>query len=568
MQERILIGVAWPYANGSIHIGHIAGAYLPADIFARYHRLKGNHVLMVSGSDQHGTPITIRAEQEGITPEELVAKYHAEFIEIWERLGISWDCYTTTGTENHREVVHDVFTTLYQRGFIRAETRSHPYCEKDHRFLPDRYVEGTCPNCKYPLARGDQCEKCGQPRDPEELIEWRCRICGTPPILRDSEHFFLRLSILRDALIPWVKQADDRWRANVYRFTLNWITEELKDRPITRDIDWGVPVPLDGYEDKRIYVWFEAVIGYLSASIEWAKRRQQPDEWRQFWQDPACKSYYFIGKDNIAFHAIIWPAMLMAYGSYDPETEQGEYNLPYDIPSNEFLTLQGNKISTSQNWAVWVSDYLERFEPDPLRFYFSANMPESGDADFSWAEFVRRNNDELVATYGNLVHRVLTLIARYFGGLVPEPRSLTNQDTALMHRATETLSAVSDSLAKCRFREAVTTAMKLAAETNRYLDRKAPWHEVKEDTSLAANTLWTALNSISTLKTVLAPFLPFSSKTLHTMAGFPGNIEDIGWQIQAPHPGQVISNPAPLFSKLDYDVVEREEQLLAKRTNR
>ncbi len=568
MKERVLIGVAWPYANGSLHIGHIAGAYLPADIFARYHRLNGNHVLMVSGSDQHGTPITIRAEQEGVTPKELVAKYHAEFVEIWDRLGISWDCFTSTGTDNHREVVHDIFTKLYKRDYIRAETTSHPYCEQDRRFLPDRYVEGTCPNCNYHLARGDQCEKCGQPRDPEELIDWRCRICGTAPILRESEHFFLRLSMLRDVLIPWVKQADGRWRANVHRFTLNWITSELKDRPITRDIDWGVSVPLDGYQDKRIYVWFEAVIGYLSASIEWAKQQRKPDEWRRFWQDPACKSYYFIGKDNIAFHAIIWPAMLMAYGSYDPKGKKGEYNLPFDIPSNEFLTLQGEKISTSQNWAVWVSDYLERFEPDPLRFYFSANMPESGDADFSWAEFVRRNNDELVATYGNLVHRVLTLITRYFEGIVPRAQSLSHQDTALMELATVTLGAVSDSLAKCRFREAISIAMRLASETNRYLDKKAPWHEVKEDTALAANTLWTALNSISTLKTVLSPFLPFTSRKLHAMAGFPKTIEEIGWEIQPPQVGQVISNPTPLFSKIDPAVVEREEQLLATRSGR
>ena len=429
MTERIFVGVAWPYVNGPAHIGQIAGAYLPADVFARYHRLKGNQVIMVSGSDQHGTPITIRAEQEGVTPQELAARYHAQYLEVWEKLGISWDCYTSTGTDNHRRVVHDIFTTLYDRGYISTESRQQPYCETDRRFLPDRYVEGTCPTCEYASARGDQCERCGELRDPQELVDWRCRICGQPPVLRESEHFFLRLSAFREMLIPWVKAAEGRWRANVHGFTLNWITEELKDRPITRDIEWGVPVPLPGYDNKRIYVWFEAVIGYLSAAQEWAQRQGRPEAWREFWQDPDCKSYYFMGKDNIAFHTIIWPAMLMGYGAYDADAAQGAYNLPYDVPANEFVTLQGRKISTSQNWVVWVPDFLERHPPDPLRYYFSANMPESGDANFSWGEYVRRNNDELVATYGNLVHRVMTLLHRYFEGRVPQPGPWTMTTT-------------------------------------------------------------------------------------------------------------------------------------------
>ena len=439
MAERIFVGVAWPYVNGPAHIGQIAGAYLPADVFARYHRLKGNQVIMVSGSDQHGTPITIRAEQEGVTPQELAARYHAQYLEVWEKLGISWDCYTSTGTDNHRRVVHDIFTTLRDRGYISTESRQQPYCETDRRFLPDRYVEGTCPTCSYASARGDQCERCGELRDPQELVDWRCRICGHPPILRESEHFFLRLSAFREMLIPWVKAAEGRWRANVHGFTLNWITEELKDRPITRDIEWGVPVPLPGYDNKRIYVWFEAVIGYLSAAQEWAQRQGRPDAWREFWQDPDCKSYYFMGKDNIAFHTIIWPAMLMGYGAYDADAAQGAYNLPYDVPANEFVTLQGRKISTSQNWVIWVPDFLERHPPDPLRYYFSANMPESADANFSWSEYVRRNNDELVATYGNLVHRVMTLLHRYFEGRVPQPGPLDDDDNALLQRAEETL---------------------------------------------------------------------------------------------------------------------------------
>ncbi len=562
MTERIFVGVAWPYVNGPAHIGQIAGAYLPADVFARYHRLKGNQVIMVSGSDQHGTPITIRAEQEGVTPQELAARYHAQYLEVWEKLGISWDCYTSTGTDNHRRVVHDIFTTLYDRGYISTESRQQPYCETDRRFLPDRYVEGTCPTCEYASARGDQCERCGELRDPQELVDWRCRICGQPPVLRESEHFFLRLSAFREMLIPWVKAAEGRWRANVHGFTLNWITEELKDRPITRDIEWGVPVPLPGYDNKRIYVWFEAVIGYLSAAQEWAQRQGRPEAWREFWQDPDCKSYYFMGKDNIAFHTIIWPAMLMGYGAYDADAAQGAYNLPYDVPANEFVTLQGRKISTSQNWVVWVPDFLERHPPDPLRYYFSANMPESGDANFSWGEYVRRNNDELVATYGNLVHRVMTLLHRYFEGRVPQPGPLDDDDNALLQRAEETLDQVGHSLSVCRFREAIGRAMALAGDANRYLDRKAPWRTAKEAPEVAATTLWTTFNAISTLKTVLAPFLPFSSATLHTMGGFPGLLEEAGWTTQRPEPGQVLGAAVPLFAKVDDGVVAEEEKRL------
>jgi len=409
MRERILIAVAWPYANGPLHLGHIAGAYLPADIFARYHRIKGNEVLMVSGSDQHGTPITIKAEQEGKKPGEIADKYHQQFLDSWQKLGISFDLFTTTGTVNHTEVTQDIFLTLLNKGYIYKSTMSQAFCPKCQRFLPDRYIEGTCPYCQSQGARGDQCDKCGKPMTTDELIDAHCRVCGSTPEFRDSEHFFLKLSAFEDKLADWVEK-QGQWRPNVINLTRRYLKEGLRDRAITRDINWGVPVPVDGFEDKRIYVWFEAVSGYLSASKEWAKSTGDSEKWRSFWQGEA-KGYYFIGKDNIPFHTLIWPAMLMGYGGL---------NLPYDVPANEFLTFESMKGSKSRNWAVWLPDYLSRYDPDPLRYLLSINMPETGDTDFSWREFIRRNNDELVATYGNLVNRVLTFTYRNFDGRVPE----------------------------------------------------------------------------------------------------------------------------------------------------
>ena len=548
MGERILVAVAWPYANGSLHLGQIAGAYLPPDIFARYHRTKGNEVLMVSGSDEHGTPITIKAEQEGKPPSEIATKYHHEFLEAWQRLGISFDLFTHTDTANHAEVSQDIFLTLLDKGYIYKDTVSQPLCPQCQRFLPDRYVEGTCPYCGFSGARGDQCDECGQPLNPAELIEPRCRLCGTTPEFKDSEHFFLRLSAFQDKLLSWVRE-QKHWRPNVLNFTRRYLEGGLKDRAITRDIDWGVPIPLPGYESKRIYVWFEAVIGYLSASKEWAKSTGDAERWRYFWQGDEVKSYYFIGKDNIPFHTIIWPAMLMGYGNL---------NLPYDVPANEFLTIEGKKLSSSRNWAVWLPDYLARYAPDPLRYMLSINMPETGDTNFSWYEFIRRNNDELVATYGNLVHRVLTFVYRSFDGCVPVPGKLDSRSQAIMEQAKDTLNTMDRLLYHCHFKEAIRSAMSLAQETNRYLDEKSPWKVIKEDRQAAANSLYVALCLISHLKTMLYPFLPFSSQKVHEFLGFKGSVESDGWQLHLPQPGQRLLPPEPLFSKLDEGLVAEE----------
>ena len=551
MPERIFVAVAWPYANGPLHLGHIAGCYLSADIFARYHRMKGNDVLMVSGSDTHGTPITIRADQEGITPQEVVERYHAMFLESWQKLGITFDLFTTTNTENHEKVVHDVFKSLHDKGYIYTDNMLLAYCAQCDRYLPDRYVEGTCPHCGHTRARGDQCDSCGQTLDPQELIDPRCAICGATPEFRESEHFFLKLSAFEKPLLEWVEK-QDHWRNNVKNFTRQFLRGGLKDRAISRDLSWGVSLPLD----KRIYVWFEAVIGYLSAAVEWAD--QHGGSWEDFWKNPATKSYYFIGKDNIPFHSIIWPAIIMAY-------DKG-LNLPYDVPANEFLSLENRKFSTSQNWAVWLPDYLERYDPDPLRYLLSINMPESGDSDFSWSEFVRRNNEELVATYGNLVNRVLSFTYRNFDGKVPGIQSLDEVDEGFLRAARETMESVDESLYNCRFKAAVTQAFGLAQEANRYLDTKAPWKSIKEDRDQAGASLTVAMQAINCLKTILYPFMPFSSQKVHEFLGFDGPIEEGAWDfdtiVGGIKAGADLRQPSPLYTKLDSELIEEEVQKL------
>ena len=558
--ERIFVAVAWPYANGPLHLGHIAGCYLSADIFARYHRFKGNEVLMVSGSDTHGTPITIRADEEGITPQEVVERYHAMFLEAWQKLGITFDLFTHTNTDNHEEVVHRVFKSLLGKGYIYTGNMLLAYCAQCDRYLPDRYVEGTCPHCGNLRARGDQCDACGRTLDPQELVDPRCSICGATPEFRESEHFFLKLSTFEKPLLEWVEK-QDHWRNNVKNFTRQFLRDGLKDRAISRDLSWGVPLPVDGYESKRIYVWFEAVIGYLSAAVEWAG--QTGGNWEDFWKDPATKSYYFIGKDNIPFHSIIWPAIILAY-------DEG-LNLPYDVPANEFLSLENQKFSTSQNWAVWVPDYLERYDPDPLRYLLSINMPESGDANFSWSEFVRRNNEELVATYGNLVNRVLSFTYRNFDGKVPGVQSLDEVDQGLLRAARETMDSVDENLYHCRFKAAIGQAFGLAQEANRYLDTKAPWKAIKEDRNQAGASLTVAMQAINCLKTILYPFMPFSSQKVHEFLGFDGPVEEGSWDFEisvaAIKAGASLREPSPLYTKLDPEIIGDEVQKLGTGTS-
>ncbi len=546
--DRILICVAWPYAKTSTHVGQIAGAYLPSDIFARYHRMAGHQVLMVSGSDMHGTPITVDADREGITPRELATRYHEQIMDVWRNLGISYDLYTNTATENHYRQTQEFFLRLLEKGYIFKDAMESPYCSNDRRFLPDRYVEGTCPYCGYEGARGDQCDNCGRTLDPTQLLSPRCRLCGSTDVeIRTTEHFFFDLPQFEEPLRQWLEHGKDHWRPSALNFALNWIKEGLKPRAITRDLDWGVPIPLEGYENKRIYVWFDAVIGYYSASIEWAERTGDPDAWRKWWvlgpdgAEPS-RSYYFIGKDNIAFHTIFWPAMLMGFGGL---------TLPYDVPANEFMTMGGTKASSSRGNVIWTKDVLEVYGADPLRYYLTTALPEGHDAVFTYDELVRRNNDELVAAYGNAAHRVLTFLQRNFGGQAPQPGELKPADEEMLVEMRRGFSAVARSIEEVRLRDALNEAMSVARAANRYLDEQAPWKRIKTDRDGAATTVYIMLQVLNGLKVLFAPFVPFSSQKLHEMLGFSGDVMQTGWEAVQVPVGQVLPAPTPLFAKFD-----------------
>jgi methionyl-tRNA synthetase len=542
LTEKILIGVAWPFPNGPLHLGQIVGSQLPADIFARYHRAAGNRVIMVSGTDQHGTPIVVRAEQEGKTPQEIVDHFHAEYLRCWDDLGITFDCYTTTGTKNHIETAQEIFLRLLENGDIYKDTMELTFCEQEQRFLPDRYVEGTCPYCGYDGARGDQCDNCGRALDPIELLNPRCSHDGSTPIRRDSEHFFLRLSAYNDRLKAWLSEGKEHWRRPVLNFSLGVLAEGLKDRAITRDLTWGVPIPLEGYETKRIYVWFENVIGYLSAAKEWAQRQGTPEAWREFWEEPDARIYYFLGKDNVWFHTLSWPAMVMGYGGL---------NQPYDVPANQFLNFGGAKASTSRGTAPFLPDFLKRYDVDALRFYLSAIMPETNDSEFSEEDLIRRNNDELVSTWGNLVNRVLTMTYRNFDGKVPDPGALQDADKALLEAGQEALKAVGESIGACRFREGLRLALAYAQDANRYLNQEEPWKTRESDPPAAARALYTAIGAIEVLRLALYPYLPFTSQRLHAMLGHEDAIDAKGWTAEAPVAGTALQKPEPLFKKLD-----------------
>jgi methionyl-tRNA synthetase len=543
VSETILIGVAWPYANGSLHLGQIAGAYLPADIFARYQRAAGNRVLMVSGSDQHGTPITVRAEQEGTTPQAIVDRYHPEFLDSWQRLGITFDIFTTTGTANHESTVHELFMRLLEKDYIYKGTMLQFYDEAARRFLPDRYVEGTCPRCDYERARGDQCDNCGSTLDAVDLINPRSRFTGTTPELKESEHFFLRLSALNEPVKEWLSSDKEHWRKHVLNFSLGLLGEGMPDRAITRDLEWGVRVPVDDLgEGKRIYVWYEALTGYLSATREWAQKQGTPEVWRDFWEDPAAKTYYFIGKDNIVFHTLLWPGWLIGAGNL---------NLPYDVPANQYVNFQGGKASTSLGTAPFLPDYLQRYDVDALRYYLSAIMPEASDSDFSEVDLIRRNNEELVSTWGNLVNRVLTITYRNFDGKIPEPGQLLDSDQTLLEAGKAALAAVGESINACRFREGLRNALNFAQEANRYLNQEEPWKTRETDKAAAGRALYTAIAAIEVLKLAFYPYLPFTSERLHQLLGHENTIEAQGWQGILPQPGTPLQQPEPLFKKLD-----------------
>ena len=587
-QRKILVAPAWPYASGKRHLGHVVGFAVPADIFARYHRLKGNDVLMVSGTDEHGTPVMVTADREGVSPREIAERYNDLIRADLRDLGITYDCFTRTTTRNHAHVTQDVFRTLYEHGCLVEQTTLGAFSASTGNTRPDRYIEGTCPICGYPEARGDQCDNCGNQLDPADLINPHSIIDGTTPEFRETTHLFLDLPKFADRLRAWI-ESKTTWRPNVRNFSLS-LVDELKPRAMTRDIDWGVPVPVDGYPEatKRIYVWFDAVIGYLSASIECAANRGEPESWREWWQSGDSTHAYFMGKDNIVFHTVIWPSMLLGYGTGGELGAGRELHLPDDVVASEFLTMEGKQLSTSRAIAIYVRDVLERYDPDPVRYFLTAAGPETQDSDFSWAEFLRRNNDELLANWGNLVNRTLTNAYRNFGE-VPTPGELTADDEQALAAVASGFESVGELIEQARFRAALAEAMRLSSIGNQYVDHEAPWAVIKEDRERAATILFVALRIVDTLKLIFTPFLPFSSQRLHELLGYDGwlagpvefrEIEDAGgerhtvltgdygtwvrrWEPSELPAGQTLREPEPLFKKLDPGIVEDELRRLA-----
>ena len=589
MTEIIHVSVAWPYANGDMHVGHLAGAYLPADIFARYHRLKGNQVLMVSGSDSHGTPITIEADKRGISPRELFEKYHHRFLETQKEIGISYDLFTHTDTENHHRIARDFFLRLKENEYLYQEIQKQLYSEDEDRFLADRYVEGTCPICGYEEARGDQCDNCGNLLDALELINPRSKTDNSRPVVRETEHFFMDLPAFSDRLLAYLAEHADHWRPNVINFARNFIEGGLHGRPVTRDVAWGIAVPVDGWEDKHIYVWFEAVMGYFTASVEWAHNTGQPEAWKEWWYNPEAKIYNFIGKDNIPFHTIFWQSELLGVESIYDEPLNRPLNLPFDVPSNEFMNIEGAQFSKSRNWAIWLPDILERYDADAIRFYIASALPETRDSEFSWSEFVRRNNGELVAAWGNLANRVLSFAYKHWEGRVPEPGELRDIDRELLQKIEAGFDRVGSLLEGVKIRTALQETLALTREVNGYLDR-APWFSViEEDRQAAATTVYTALRAIDSLKILFAPFLPFSSEQLNESLGYNeplfGKQKIVTYEESTrPHealiydsssatgrwapsnlePGHIFRKPKPLFRKLDDSVIDEERERLGQ----
>ena len=595
MSERILTAVAWPYANGPRHIGHVSGFGVPSDVFSRYMRMSGHDVLMVSGTDEHGTPIQVQADKEGVSARELVDRYNRVIVEDLQGLGLSYDLFTRTTTHNHASVVQELFRQLVKNDYVFSKETMGAISPSTGRTLPDRYIEGTCPICQYDGARGDQCDNCGNQLDPIELKNPRSRINGETPKFVETEHFFLDLPAFTESLTTWISTRSD-WRPNVLKFSGNLIGE-LQPRAISRDLDWGVPIPLEGWEgrgDKRLYVWFDAVIGYLSASIEWAHRTGDDDAWRRWWQDPAARSYYFMGKDNIVFHSVIWPSILLGYNGQGDKGgspgQLGELGLPTEVVSSEYLTMEGRKFSSSRQVVIYVRDFLERYDADALRYFVAAAGPENQDADFTWSEFVRRNNDELVAGWGNLVNRSVSMAAKNFGQ-VPESVDPTDDDRELLQKVRASFGTVGDLLEKSRQKAAIGEAMRTVAETNKYISDQAPW-KLKEDPVRQGTVLHTALQAVRDLNTILTPFVPHAAQKVHETLGGTGvwssmpeirrvseadnddyNVlmgdyqssydNGVRWQSTSLVAGTPLQTPTPVFTKLDPSIADEELARLA-----
>jgi methionyl-tRNA synthetase len=582
MNAPVLTAVAWPYANGPRHIGHVSGFGVPSDVFSRYMRMAGHRVLMVSGTDEHGTPISVQADNEGLSPRELADKYNRVIANDLQGLGLSYDLFTRTTTGNHYKVTQDLFTGLYNNGYVVPKTQMGAISPSTGRTLPDRYIEGTCPICGYDGARGDQCDNCGNQLDPADLINPKSRINGETPKFIETEHLFLDLPAFAESLGKWLSTRDD-WRPNVLKFSQN-LVDDLRPRAITRDLDWGVPVPLDGWRDapmKRFYVWFDAVIGYLSASVEWARRSGNPDAWQEFWTDPAAEGYYFMGKDNIVFHSLIWPSLLLGQnGAGDKGGKPGvfgELNLPTEVVSSEFLKMSGSKFSTSRGTVIYVNDFLREFGPDALRYFISVAGPENQDTDFTWDEFVRRTNFELANEWGNLVNRSVAMAAKN-NGAVPAPNKPADADTELKTLSAKAFEVVGAHLRHSRFKQASSEAMRVVSAANKYLSDQEPW-KLKDDPERRDSVLHTALQVVQDANTLLTPFLPHSAQKVHEALGATGvwaaqpqvtEVTDLDvpdreypvltgdyaneqakWESTPIEIGRPLNKPTPLFAKLD-----------------
>ena len=538
MSKNILVSVAWPYASGSRHLGHIGGAYLPADIFARYHRTVGNKVLMVSGSDVHGTPITVRADAEGVRPIDIVNKYHEEFLGYWEKLGISWDNYTTTMTDTHVEVVHEVFNNLLEKGLIDKQKSLQAYDAGENRFLPDRYVEGVCPHCEYSEARGDQCDKCSKTLDPEELINPISKLSGNKAEFKETEHFFLKLTSLESELAKWLDKQEG-WRPHVINWAKSFVKDGLQDRAITRDLDWGIKIPVDDLgPGKKIYVWFEAVIGYLSASKEWSNIQGDVDSWKEWWENPEAESYYFIGKDNVPFHAVIWPSILLGYKGL---------NLPTNVPANQYILIKGEKASASRGVGKSLDDYLDEWNPDALRYALASVLPEQADSEISEEEMIRRNNEELVAAWGNLVQRVFAQVNNNFDK-IQEISEEDDLDRKLIINFEEAYKNIGILIEKVELKSALQESMRCVSLVNAYLNETEPWKMIKNDTKKAGRVLYTSLQAIDSCANLLYPFMPVTSENVR---GAIPKITECKWGVNEIKRGVELGQLELLFKKFD-----------------
>ncbi len=550
--KQILIGVAWPYANGPIHIGQVGGCYLPPDIFRRYHKMKRDEVLMVSGSDQHGTPVTVTAEEEGMTPKEVAEKYHRINSKALEDLGVEFTLFTYTMHPTHKRVAKDMFKTLYEKGYIYKDTMETFYCSHCDKFLPDRYVLGTCPKCGAEDIRGDQCDECGVLLDPQDLIDPRCKYCGGTPELKESEHFFLKLSAFQEKLEDYISDKDF-WKQHVLNFTRGWLDEGLEDRPISRDMKWGISVPIEGYEDKKIYVWFEAVIGYLSTAIQWAERNEK--DWEKFWKNPDAEHYYFLAKDNIPFHTIIWPAMLMGYDE--------DLNLPYNVPANEYMLLKGKQFSTSRGNVITLTDILKEFDSDAIRYYITRVMPELKDTNFTWEEFAEKNNSELVGNLGNFVHRVLSFTYSNYGH-VPEAGELTDRDEEILDTIDKKVEKVGKFISKTKFKEGLRVLLELSREGNRYFNDQEPWSVIKENEERCKTILNISLRIVKAVAIAGAPYLPHSMDTLWDYLNQKDSVHEQSWDEHKVgiEEGTELKEPKPLYKTIDFEDIKARSDIM------